>query len=242
MKADQLNIKVFPTRSEMGKAAAKDAAEGLGKLLSQREEIYVMFAAAPSQNDFLEALTEQDVPWNRVNALHMDEYVGLPSDAPQAFGTWLKERIFSRLPFKSVHYISDYGVRGYADLLAECPPDAVFCGIGENGHIAFNDPHVALFDDPEIVKVVDLDLVCRTQQVHDGCFPDLDSVPLHAATVTIPVMMEAPLIICVVPCISKAAAVKAAVNGPVTTACPASILRLHPNATLYCDKDSASLL
>jgi len=178
----------------------------------------------------------------------MDEYIGLQADAPQRFGNYLKEHIFAALPFKSIHYLYIEGASPenicahYEEVLQKHPIDIVFMGIGENGHIAFNDPHVALFDDPQQVKVVLLDEVCRTQQVHDGCFSSLEKVPQQAVTITIPVMMKATRIFCIVPGKPKANAVKETLYGPVSTTCPASILRTHPHATLYCDRDSASLL
>lgn len=245
-KADKLEVRTFPDRKAMGEDAAGVAAEGIMRLLEDKGQINIVFAAAPSQNDFLSSLAAMDLPWDRINAFHMDEYIGLPDSAPQRFAHYLDEHIFSLVPFRSVNYMKGESpeevCRSYSELLKACPPDAVFMGIGENGHIAFNDPHVAYFDDPETVKVVNLDEVCRLQQVHDGCFPTLEDVPRQAATVTIPVMMGAKLIICVVPCLSKAMAVRRTVRGPVETACPASILRRHPNATMFCDSDSASLL
>ena len=239
-KADQLEVRVYPDRTEMGRQAAAWAADGLRELLHGREVIHVVFAAAPSQDEFLEALCREDLPWERIEAWHMDEYVGLAANAPQRFSAYLDSHIFGRVPFRAVHYLTD--PEAYARALQACPPDAVCMGIGENGHIAFNDPHVARFDDPETVKIVDLDEVCRTQQVHDGCFPALDSVPRQAATVTIPALLQARLISCVVPGPRKAEAVRRTVRGPGETACPASILRRHPRAVLFCDKDSASLL
>lgn len=193
-------------------------------------------------------LAEVCSSWNRIHALHMDEYIGLQADAPQRFGNYLKEHIFAALPFKSIHYLYIEGASPenicahYEEVLQKHPIDIVFMGIGENGHIAFNDPHVALFDDPQQVKVVLLDEVCRTQQVHDGCFSSLEKVPQQAVTITIPVMMKATRIFCIVPGKPKANAVKETLYGPVSTTCPASILRTHPHATLYCDRDSASLL
>lgn len=178
----------------------------------------------------------------------MDEYIGLKKEAPQSFGNFLKKHIFDKQPFKSIHYLYQEGgtpaniCRHYAQVLQEHPVDIVFMGIGENGHIAFNDPHVALFDDPKQVKTVSLDQICRTQQVHDGCFSCIDDVPKQAVTVTIPVMMKATRILCMVPGKTKAHAVKETLNGPVSTNCPASILRKHPYATLFCDNDSASFL
>ena len=247
-KKGELLTRVCDNRQALGEDAAYAAAQTIWQLLTQKEEINVLFAAAPSQNEFLTALQKHDLPWQRIHALHMDEYVGLKADAPQRFGNFLKEHIFAALPFKSVNYIFKEGATPevicdeYEQHLLKHPLDIVFMGIGENGHIAFNDPHVARFDDPRQVKVVSLDEVCRMQQVHDGCFGSLDEVPQQAITITIPVMMKAAHIFCMVPGKPKANAVKETLYGPVNTGCPASILRTHPQAILYCDLDSASLL
>lgn len=248
LKKENLHIRIYDSRNALGMDAAQTAGRVINELLDQKKEINILFAAAPSQNEFLAALQKQDIPWHRIHALHMDEYVGLKSDAPQGFGNFLKEHIFDSLPFQSVNYLYREGTTPedictlYTQTLQEHPLDIVFMGIGENGHIAFNDPHVARFDDPQSVKIVSLDDVCRMQQVHDGCFPHIDEVPRQAITVTIPVMLKATYIFCVVPGESKATAVKNTVYGPVSTDCPASILRTHSHATLYCDLDSASHL
>lgn len=248
LKKDKLTIEVFPTREEMGEAAALDAKEYLNDILSRKDEINVVFAAAPSQNDVLASLARMDIPWNRINAWHMDEYVGLDKDDPHSFAYYLDGHIFKLVPFKSVHYIAEGGVtaeemcENYAKELGKIHVDVVFMGVGENGHIAFNDPQFARFDDPVKVKIVELDEVCRMQQVHDGCFPTFDDVPTHAITLTIPALMEADRIFNVVPTSYKAEAVSRIVNGEITEDCPATICRLHDNATLYLDKDSAGLI
>lgn len=242
---DQLTIKVFGAREEMGEAAASDAGQFINGLLARKEEINVVFAAAPSQNDLLSSLSKKDIPWNRINAYHMDEYVGLDRKDPRSFAHYLDGHIFGLVPFKSVHYIADGGhsaeemCEAYREMLGHVHIDVVFMGVGENGHIAFNDPQVARFDDPVKVKIVALDDICRMQQVHDGCFPTFDDVPTHAITLTIPALMGADRIFNVVPTSLKAEAVRRMVEGEVTEDCPASICRLHPDATLYLDKDSA---
>lgn len=245
---DLLQIKLYPTRLEMGQAAADDVAEILRTVLKQKEEANIVFGAAPSQNEFLKSLCRQEnVDWRRVNAFHMDEYVGLPDDAPQGFGNFLKERIFGRLPFRSVNYIDgnnrpEKECERYAQLLKEHLLDIVCLGIGENGHIAFNDPHVADFDDPVWVKLVDMDETCRMQQVNDGCFRTLSDVPAYAITLTIPAMTSAGYLSCVVPAKTKAPAVYHTVNDPVSEKIPATCLRRHRHAVLYLEPDSASLL
>lgn len=247
-KADKLSVNIYDTRKNMGAAAAADIAACIKELLGRKSEIYMIFAAAPSQNEMLEALiADKEIEWNRVHALHMDEYVNLPSDAPQGFGNFLRRAIFDRVPFASVNLIgtdadSEATCRRYDALLAANKVDIVCMGIGENGHIAFNDPHVADFNDPCRIKKVDLDQKCRQQQVNDGCFQTIDQVPTHALTLTIPTLYNVANIFCVVPAATKAEAVKNTVNGPVSEICPASILRTHDNAVLYTDSDSASLL
>lgn len=178
----------------------------------------------------------------------MDEYIGLSADAPQGFGNFLKDHIFGRAPFRSVHYIDctaadpEKEAARYETLLRENPPDIVVMGIGENGHIAFNDPPVADFKDTHGAKVVKLDEVCRNQQVHDGCFARLEEVPKYAITLTVPTLVSAPWLFCIVPAKTKANAVKECLTGEIGEHCPASILRLQEHAVLYLDKDSASLL
>lgn len=244
---DKLRVQIYDSREEMGKGAAGEAVAYLKSLMAEQEEVNIIFAAAPSQNEFLAAMAASDVDWTRVNAFHMDEYVGLRSDAPQGFGNFLRRAIFDKVPLRSVHYLNgetpaQEACREYAELLEKNRVDVVFMGIGENGHIAFNDPHVASFEDPEVVKVVDLDEKCRQQQVNDGCFASLDQVPTHAMTLTIPTLCQAKRLFCVVPAATKAWAVNETVNGPITEQCPATIMRRHDNATLYIDSDSAKLL
>lgn len=244
---DKLAVKVFENRKLMGKAAATDVADCIEQMLSEKKEINMIFAAAPSQNEFLEELAESGVEWERINAFHMDEYIGLPLDAEQRFGTFLKERIFGRVPFKSVHYINGQAqpekeCDRYSLLLKQYPVDIVCLGIGENGHIAFNDPHVAKFDDPELVKVVALDEKCRMQQVHDGCFRSIELVPTQAISLTIPALVAAKYMFCIVPASTKAQAVYDTIYGEISESCPASILRTKANAVLYLDSDSAALL
>ena len=244
-----LEVKIFCTREEMGKEAAHNVAEKIHELLTGKEEINMIFAAAPSQNDFVkELVVDLSIPWQRINAFHMDEYIGLEKDAPQGFGNFLKERIFSKVPFKSVHYINgmapdmDAECRRYAKLLKEYPVDIVCLGIGENGHIAFNDPSVADFNDPATVKVVDLEKTCRQQQVNDKCFTSIALVPEKALTVTIPALLKAKYMFCIVPSAFKAQAVYGTLTEEISEKCPATILRTKKDAILYLDKESASLL
>ena len=248
-KKDKLDIKIYDTREQMGIAAAEDVAAGIKACLAQKDEINMIFAAAPSQNDMLAALcASDDIEWERINAFHMDEYIGLDPNAPQCFSNFLKDHIFHRKPFKSVNLIDasatdpEAECARYAALLEKHPVDIVCMGIGENGHIAFNDPHVADFSDPKAVKSVSLDDVCRMQQVNDGCFASIDDVPKWAITLTIPTLVSARYNYCVVPAPTKANAVKNTVEGPISEQCPATILRNKDNAILYCDADSSALL
>lgn len=248
LKKDNLNVKIYDTRKQMGEKAAEEAAAYLKSLLSKQEQVNIIFAAAPSQNEFLESLSvTPGIKWSRINALHMDEYIGLDKDAPQGFGNFLKERIFDKVPFKSVHYLNGqdpdpiHACQVYEKVLSEFPVDIVFMGIGENGHIAFNDPHVANFNDTKRVKIADLDDRCRHQQVNDGCFKHINEVPTHALTLTVPALLKAARIFCIVPAQTKAWAVKETLTGKISEHCPASVLRTHPHATLYVDNDSAAL-
>ena len=246
---DKLLVNIYDNRTLMGEAAAKDIADKIKELLSHKTEINMIFAAAPSQNDVLKSLTEdKDIEWGRVNAYHMDEYIGLDKDAPQGFGNFLKAHIFGVVPFKSVNYIDitatdpEKEAERYGKLLAANPTDIVVMGIGENGHIAFNDPGVADFNDKKAVKPVKLDEVCRMQQVNDGCFDSIDKVPTHAMTLTVPTLVKAPWLFCIVPAATKAKAVYETVNGKIGEGCPATVLRTRDNAKLYLDELSSKLL
>lgn len=249
-KIDELKVKVFETRKEMGEASASDFASCVKELLMTKDSIRVIFAAAPSQNEFLEsAVSDKTIDFSRIDAFHMDEYVGLAPEASQAFGRFLRERIFSLRRFKSVTYLAPIDPRNpkktcdeYAKKLNEAPIDIVCMGIGENGHIAFNDPAFAKFNDPESVKVVDLDDICRMQQVHDGCFKSFDEVPKQALTLTVSMLMKARYHFCMVPAPTKAQAVKRMLTGEISEECPCTILRTQPGSILYLDKDSSSLL
>ncbi len=211
-----------------------------------------MFAAAPSQNELLASLVaESTIDWSRVDAFHMDEYLGLDADHPASFRRYLNEHLFRLVGVapERLHLIpGEHSERplqtclAYEDLLLEHPTDVVCAGIGENGHLAFNDPPVADFLDPVLVKVVRLDPPCREQQVHDGCFQSIDAVPTHAYTLTVPALLRAQSLAVVVPGPRKAEAVLNALRGPFGESCPASALRRHAGAKLYLDKESARLV
>lgn len=248
-KKDELTVRVFDNRANMGVEAAKEASGWINEVIKEKGEANIIFAAAPSQNDFLSSLIKEDVDWTKVNAFHMDEYIGLAEDAPQGFANFLRRAIFDLVPFKAVYCIDGQNpdpeaeCKRYEQLLIERPADIIFMGIGENGHIAFNDPGVAKFDDPENVKIARLDEVCRNQQVNDGCFASIDLVPTHAYTLTVPVMMRVPRMMLVVPTALKAKAIRDTVLGPVDEMVPASIVRTHKGgATLYTDAAGAALI
>jgi glucosamine-6-phosphate deaminase len=239
-------VRSFPDRPAMGRAAAAEVADALRGLLKDRRTVRMVFAAAPSQQEMLDALCDEPgIDWARVTAFHMDEYVGLAPDAPQRFGAWLGRAIFGRLPFAAAHLIRperfdtpEACARDYAARLAAAPIDLVCLGIGVNGHIAFNDPPVADFRDPLAVKVVELDQVCRQQQVDDGCFPGIAAVPTHAVTLTVPRLLDCDRMVCVVPGPAKREAVRRTLFDPPGEACPATALRAHPRCTLYLDAQS----
>ena len=246
---DKLTVKIYKDRPEMGKSAACEIGAKIKELLSSKPEINMIFAAAPSQSEVLASLVaDKSIEWSRVNAYHMDEYIGLDKEAPQGFGNFLKAHIFGKVPFKSVNYIDitatdpDAEAERYGKLLDENPTDIVVMGIGENGHIAFNDPPVADFKDTKTVKPVKLDEICRQQQVNDGCFATINDVPTHALTLTVPTLTRAPYLFCIVPAATKAWAVRETLNGSIDEHCPASVLRTHDNAILYIETESAKLL
>lgn len=245
---DDLLVNIYSTREEMGSAAAHDAGEHLRGLLKAKPEVNCIFAAAPSQNEFLQALCSMtDIEWSRINAFHMDEYCGLKQGSHGSFSGFLANAVFNKLPFKSVSYINGTNdiqkeCARYEALLKQYPTDVVFMGIGENGHIAFNDPPVADFKDTALVKCVELDFACRQQQVNDKCFKTISAVPTHAFTVTVPGLMRAAAKFCIVPGKLKAPAVKNTLKGAVSESCPASILRTQKGAILYLDTNSASLI
>ncbi|QRR02195.1 glucosamine-6-phosphate deaminase [Dyadobacter sandarakinus] len=249
MKVDQLEIRIFETRKEMGEAAAVTVAGKIRELQSGKEFINIIFASAPSQNEFLAALKQEPgIAWERINAFHMDEYVGLPADAPQTFGNFLKVNLFDFVPMHSIHYLDGNATdpekecARYAGLLEQYPTDIVCLGIGENGHLAFNDPHVAFFDDPLTVKIVELDDACRNQQVNDGCFRTFGEVPATALTLTIPTLLKAKYAYAMVPGPNKAQAIYNTLNEEIQQDYPATILRMHPNAVLFIDKASSGML
>jgi glucosamine-6-phosphate deaminase len=248
MKVDNLSISIFETRRDLGQAAAALVGDCIRELHNEQEQVNIIFASAPSQNEFLEFLSGEPVEWDRVNAFHMDEYIGLTDDAPQNFGHFLKVRLFDKIGIQNVFYLNgnnpdiEAEAERYTKLLHRYPIDIVCLGIGENAHIAFNDPHVANFNDPLWVKKVDLDLASRQQQVHDQCFNTLSEVPEHALTLTIPALMRASYAFCMVPGPTKAQAILHTITKDITEEFPSTILRRHHNCILFIDEDSSGQL
>jgi len=237
-------LRVLPDREALGAAAAGDISDSFIRRLDSQPEVRVIFASAPSQEATLRHLAERPgIDWSRVTAFHMDEYLGLAPGAPQRFGNWLRAALLDRIPIGTAHLI-DPGddlqatVDHYSALLTAVPIDIVCLGIGVNGHLAFNDPP-ADFADPALVKVVTLDEVSRRQQVDDGCFATLAEVPAQAVTLTIPALLSAAELFCMVPGVQKKRAVTAALYGPIDGSVPASALRTHSQCTVYVDKESA---
>lgn len=208
-----------------------------------------MIGTGNSQDAVVASLMAEDaIAWENVEIFHMDEYVGLSDQHPASFRRWLKTKVAAKHTFAAVHLINgdaediEAEIARYSALLSTAPMDVAFIGFGENGHIAFNDPGVADFNDPAVLKVITLDQRCRQQQVGEGHFPDLDTVPAQAVTVTCPELFRSHTWICCVPEARKAEAVKAALENPVDTSCPASVVKEHPQATVYLDHESAALL
>lgn len=246
---DGATVVVHADRALMAQAAADQAAEVMRAAVNARGVVHAMFATGNSQLAFIAALLGDtpDVPWAQTVVFHMDEYVGVGPDHPAGFQRWIRERIVERAHPKSAYYVDGLGdpgaeCRRYADLLGTHPLDLCCLGIGENGHLAFNDPPVADFDDPLDVKVVELDRACRAQQVNEGHFPDLDAVPARAITVTVPALLRASQVLAIVPEARKAEPVLTALSAPIGTACPATALRTIDHATIHLDPDSARLL
>jgi glucosamine-6-phosphate deaminase len=243
-----LTTSVLPDRFSVGRRAASDIATEILRKLSYQPLVRIVFAAAPSQREMLEALRlEHRIDWSRVSAFQMDEYLDLPAEAPQRFAMWLKAVFFDHLPIGRVHFLEtdldpEQRAREYAQLLGAAPIDMVCLGVGINGHIAFNDPPVADFEDKEAVKLVELDEECRRQQVLDKCFASIDEVPRRAVTLTVPRLLDAERLFCVAPGASKREAIRRMLTGPINSACPATALRLHPDCRLYLDRASASLM
>ncbi|MCY2934510.1 MAG: glucosamine-6-phosphate deaminase [Planctomycetota bacterium] len=256
-KIDSLQVEVYPDRARMGQAAAEFVSQAMRRLAEKRSanaqfsnETRMIFAAAPSQNEMLGALVANpELDWSCVRGFHMDEYLGLAADHPASFRNFLQKKLFSQVGITpdKLHLIPGeqtgrplLACLAYEELLREFPVDILCAGIGENGHLAFNDPPVADFLDPVKIKIVRLDPACRQQQVNDGCFESIQDVPKHAFTLTIPALLAAPVACIVVPGPLKRDAVRGALFGPIDESNPASALRRHPGARLFLDQDSGA--
>jgi glucosamine-6-phosphate deaminase len=246
---DSLNIQIYGSKKFLGEAAADLTSEKLKKAIAERGEANLILATGASQFEFLEVLQKDpSINWSKITVFHLDEYLGMPETHPASFRKYLKERIIDKVQPKKTYFLEGDAenieeiLSGYESLLKDHPVDIACIGIGENGHIAFNDPPVADFKDPKLVKIVELDEPCRRQQLGEGWFNSIAEVPTHALSLTIPAIMRAKSISCVVPDKRKASAVYETLNGPVSVKCPASILRYHENAWLFLDKESASLV
>ena len=245
-RAEALAVRVFATEHELGAAAASDAAANIREAIDDHGHANVMFASGNSQFAFLDALTARDdVDWDRLTGFHMDEYMGMDDTHPASFARYMRERIVDVVHPHAFHYVDGTNTAvaecaRYTELLRQHPLDVCCLGIGENGHLAFNDPPFADFDDPLDVKEIELDDASRRQQVGEGHFATLDDVPRTAITVTIPALLRARHVLAIVPEARKADAVQRALEGPISTACPASVLRRSPHATLYLDRSSSA--
>lgn len=245
---DNLMVEIYENRELMGKAAAEAVAAKICELQKEKDEVRIVFASAPSQKEFLEHLSRNpDIDWKKVVAFNQDEWVGVSLEEDHSFGKFIKEKLYD-----IVHPGKCYFINGMNDMEEECERfgklltekkiDIICLGVGENGHIAFNEPHEADFNDPKILKTIKLDERCRIQEFNDFNFASIDDVPTHGVTVTIPTILSVENIYTIVPSKRKAEAIKNALEGEITENCPASVLRRANRATLFMDYDAASLL
>jgi glucosamine-6-phosphate deaminase len=247
-KAGTLPVSIYETNKAMGQAAALEAAEIIQAAIDEKGAANIIIATGNSQLTFLETLRElPGIDWSKVTIFHMDEYINLPAGHPASFPTFLQRHLLDHIPEPAAFYPVtakpgqlEADCAAYASLLHTYPADFCAMGIGENGHIAFNDPPFAEFNDPVWVKVIRLDEMSRKQQVGEGHFRGLEEVPTHAITLTIPALLSADRVLCIVPEARKAEAVYQAINGPITESCPASILREKAHVHLYLDADAAA--
>jgi len=248
-KVGTMKLEVHASERAAGEAAARSVARALKQLDHDRSEIAVIFATGASQLETLHALTSMpDLPWKKVHGFHLDEYLGMDENHPASFRRYLRENLTERVPMGEFFPIdgsssdSDRVRQKYVQELREADPQLCLLGIGENGHLAFNDPSEANFNDPDAMKVVTLDAACRQQQLAEGWFESFEDVPERALTLTIPTLLKVPKLIVSVPGRRKAHSVRRTLAEPISTACPATILRAHPDVTIYLDQESASEL
>jgi|TARA_R110001606_G_scaffold25474_1_gene82829 glucosamine-6-phosphate deaminase len=247
-KIENLSIKIYGQTMEMGAAAADYVTSKLNDAIVEKGEANLILATGASQFSFLEAMQTRKIDWGKITVFHLDEYKGISESHPASFRKYLKERILNRVAPKKIYFLNgdaanlQLEINNYEEALKAHPIDIACIGIGENGHIAFNDPAVADFNDPKLVKVVELDEACRNQQLGEGWFPSFADVPKEAVTLTITAIMNCKAISCVVPDQRKAQAVYNSLYGDISTSCPASILRTHPETVLFLDRASASMI
>ena len=248
-QAGSAHVAIHPTEAAMGRAAARCAASYIREALRQRGAARIMIGTGNSQLAVIHSLIDAEaLDWTRITVFHMDEYVGISPHHPASFRDWLRTKVAEKCRPASVHYIQGDAadvaaeIERYAGLLSAAPLDLAFVGFGENGHIAFNDPPFANFSDPAALKIVTLDDICRRQQVGEGHFKEFAAVPERAITVTCSALLRAATWVSCVPESRKARAVRDALEGPISTACPASVVRTHPQAHVFLDADSAALL
>jgi glucosamine-6-phosphate deaminase len=250
-KADlgTLQVRIFSTTKAAGQAAAETVAAALREMGAERTSVGMIFATGTSQLETLHALTSiSGLPWGKIHGFHMDEYIGINGNHPASFRRYLRENLTSRVSMAAFHEIDgsasdlEWVRHEYVRRLSAADPQICLLGIGENGHLAFNDPHEADFDDPEAMKIVTLDRACREQQLAEGWFSRFDQVPKQALTLTIPTLLQVPKLVASVPGTRKAASVRRALRDPISVDCPATILRTHPDVTICLDQESASEL
>jgi glucosamine-6-phosphate deaminase len=240
---------IYKTKQEMGAAAAADASEAIKQAIEEKGQANIILATGTSQFETIKSLTSGNgIDFSKVTMFHLDEYISLPSDHPASFRKYLKERFVDKVPaLKAVHFVEgdadnpQQECRRLGDIIAKNPIDVALIGIGENGHLAFNDPP-ADFETEDPYIIVELDERCRGQQLGEGWFETLEQVPRRAISMSIRQIMKSVCLIVSVPDKRKAEAVKNALEGKITNMCPASILQKHPNCKIYLDTDAASLL
>jgi len=248
-QVDALVVRVYASQADLSKDVASIAQAYLRETIAAKGSAAAIMATGNSQIKFLEELIRLGgVDWSKVTLFHMDEYLGISGDHKASFRRYMRERVESRVKPRAFHYLEGDALLPldecdrYTKLLRAQPIDLCCLGVGENGHLAFNDPPIANFEDKRAVTIGKLDDACRMQQVGEGHFVNMDAVPPYALTLTIPALCSAKKMLCIAPETRKARVIKAALQGPITTACPASILRRQPQATMFLDADSASLL
>lgn len=242
---DKLRIEVFDKTEDMGEASAAFVEDKLNEAIHERGSGSLIIGTGASQYPFLNALLKKQIDWGKINLFHLDEYIGLSDQHPASFRRFLRERVADIVHPQNVYYLNgdaadiDSEMKRYEMLLKSHPVDVGCIGIGENGHIAFNDPGVADFSDPLYLKVVEMDEACRKQQVGEGWFPTMNHVPKEAVTLTITAIMDCGALSCSVPDERKSEAVYHTLTGEINTSCPASILRKHNYACLFLDRFAA---